>query len=109
MAEISSLDIVRWQNKLMSRYNDGKDTALPERQQSANRNTKPRGALHDPIRTAVRTMKMGSKDAKEMNFWTKRIPQIRRVMMESPMFFVIFRFSTGLGLGRRAAALTRLV
>ena len=48
MAEISSLDIVRWQNELMSpMLTMAKGTAPPtkNRQQSANRNTKPRGAL----------------------------------------------------------------
>ncbi len=36
-------------------------------------------------------MKMGSKDTKEMNFWTKEeYLKFADVMMESPMFFVIF-------------------
>lgn len=40
---------------------------------------------------AVRTMKMGSKDTKEMNFWTKEeYLKFADIMMESPMFFVIF-------------------
>ena len=52
-------------------------------------------------------MKMGSKDTKEMNFWTKEeYLKIADVMMESPMFFVFSRFSTGLGFGKESCWLS---
>lgn len=100
MAEISSLDIVRWQNELMSPdANDGKGynpTYLPTYLRTVNNQLT--AILNHAARfyglnpnPAVRTMKMGSKDTKEMNFWTKEeYLKFADIMMESPMFFVIF-------------------
>lgn len=95
MAEISSLDIVRWQNKLMSPdANDGKGYSptylrTVNNQLTAILNHAARFYGLNP-NPAVRTMKMGSKDTKEMNFWTKEeYLKFADAMMESPMFFVI--------------------
>ena len=96
MAEISSLDIVRWQNELMSPdANDGKGYSptylrTVNNQLTAILNHAARFYGLNP-NPAVRTMKMGSKDTKEMNFWTKEeYLKFADVMMESPMFFVLF-------------------
>ena len=87
---------MRWQNKLMSPdANDGKGYSptylrTVNNQLTAILNHAARFYGLNP-NPAVRTMKMGSKDAKEMNFWTKEeYLKFADVMMESPMFFVIF-------------------
>ena len=96
MAEISSLDIVRWQNELMRPDANGgrgyKPTYLRtvNNQLTAILNHAARfyGLSPNP---AVRTMKMGSRNTKEMSFWTKEeYLKFADVMMENPRLFVAF-------------------
>lgn len=96
MAEISSLDIVQWQNELMSPdANKGKGysptylrTLNNQLTAILNHAARYYGLNPNP---AVRTMKMGSKDTKEMSFWTKEeYLKFSDAMMDSPRLFVIF-------------------
>lgn len=64
-----------------------------------NHATRFYGLNPDPT---VRTIKMGSKSTKEMNFWTKEgYLKFTDVMMESPMLFVIFEILYWTGIRKR--------
>lgn len=96
MSEIQSLDIIRWQNELMSpEANDGKGYTATYLRSLNNQLT---AILNHAARyyglhpnPAVRTSKMGSKDAKELDFWTKEeYLKFSDAIMESPRMFTAF-------------------
>lgn len=96
MSEIQSLDIIRWQNQMMNpAANNGKGYSATylrtlNNQLSAILNHASRYyGLHPNL--AVRTVKMGGKEAKELSFWTKEeYLKFSDALMEKPRFFVIF-------------------
>lgn len=96
MCEIKSLDIVRWQNDLMKpEHNGGKGYSATYLRTLNNQLT---AILNHAARyyglnpnPAVRTVKMGSKEATEMSFWTKEeYLKFSDAMMDRPRDFVIF-------------------
>ena len=96
MGEIQSIDIVRWQNELMKpSQNNGKGFSPTYLRNVNNQLT---AILNHAARyyglspnPAVRTMKMGGKEAKEMMFWTKdEYLRFADVMMDKPRSFLIF-------------------
>lgn len=72
MEDIQSIDIVRWQNKLMDMHRSNGKSYSPTYLRSINNQltailnhaTRYYGLHPNP---AVKTMKMGAKEAKEMN------------------------------------------
>lgn len=96
MCDIKSLDIVRWQNSLMKpELNGGKGysptylrTLNNQLTAILNHAAKYYGLHPNP---AVRTVKMGTKEASEMSFWTKdEYLKFSDAMMDRPRDFVIF-------------------
>ena len=96
MDEIRTIDIVRWQNALMAPdANDGKPYSATylrtlNNQLTAILNHAERyyGLSPNP---AMRTVKMGGKEARTMNFWTKdEYLRFSDATMDEPRAFVIF-------------------
>ena len=96
MDEIRTIDIVRWQNALMAPdANDGKPYSATYLRTLNNQLTailnhaeKYYGLSPNP---AMRTVKMGGKEARTMNFWTKdEYLRFSDATMDDPRAFVIF-------------------
>lgn len=115
MSEIQSIDIVRWQNSLMSlTSNDGKAyspmylrTINNQLTAILNHAARYYGLHPNP---AVRTMKMGGKEAREMTFWTKDgYLKLTDVVMEKPVMFTMFEmlYWTGIRVGELLALTPR--
>lgn len=111
MCDIKSLDIVRWQNELMNpELNDGKGYSATYLRSVNNQLTailnhaaKYYGLHPNP---AVRTVKMGTKEAAEMLFWTKEeYLKFSEAMMDKPRDFVVFEilYWTGIRIGELLA------
>lgn len=96
MSEIQSIDIVRWQNALMSPTRNDGNAYSPTYLRTVNNqltailnHTARYYGLHP--NPAVRTVKMGGKEAKEMTFWTKdKYLKFADVVMEKPAMFAMF-------------------
>ena len=111
MEDIQSIDIVRWQNKLMdARRPNGKSysptylrTINNQLTAILNHASRYYGLHPNP---AVRTMKIGAKEAKEMNFWTKdEYLRFSEAMMDKPRSFLMFEilYWTGVRVGELLA------
>lgn len=111
MSEIQGIDIIRWQNGLMDGGNNhGQGYASTylrtvNNQLSAILNHAARyyGLRPNP---AVRTVKMGGKEASEMRFWTKEeYLRFADEMMERPREFLMFEilYWTGIREGEMLA------
>lgn len=111
MSEIRSIDIVRWQNGLMKPgANDGKSysetylrTVNNQLNAILNHAARYYGLHPNPV---VRTSKMGSKNAKELNFWTKdEYLKFSEELMDKPRIFLAFEilYWTGIREGEMLA------
>lgn len=111
MEDIRSIDIVRWQNKLMQAKRPNGEAYSPtylrtiNNQLTAILNHAARyyGLTPNP---SVRTVKMGAKEAKEMQFWTKEeYLRFSEAMQEKPRSFVMFEilYWTGVRCGELLA------
>lgn len=111
MEDIQSIDIVRWQNKLMDmRQASGKPysptylrTINNQLTAILNHAARYYGLSPNP---AVRTMKIGAKEAKDMGFWTKdEYLRFSEAMLDKPKSFLMFEilYWTGLRVGELLA------
>lgn len=89
--DIRSIDIIRWQNKLMEAKRPNGETYSPtylrtiNNQATAIFNHAARyyGLYPNPV---VKTMKMGAKEVDKMSFWTKdEYLRFSEAMLEKPM------------------------
>lgn len=96
MEDIRSIDIVRWQNKLMEAKRPNGGAYSPTYLRTINNQvtaifnhaTRYYGLYPNP---AVKTMKMGAKEAGEMSFWTKdEYLRFSEAMLEKPMSYLMF-------------------
>jgi len=111
MEDIRSIDIVRWQNKLMELKRPNGEPYSPTYLRSINNQltailnhaSRYYGLHPNP---AVKTMKMGAKEAGEMNFWTKdEYLRFSEAMLEKPKSFIMFEilYWTGVRVGELLA------
>lgn len=96
MEDIRSIDIVRWQNKLMDARRPNGEPYSPTYLRAINNQltavlnhaSRYYGLHPNP---AVRTMKMGAKEAREMSFWTKdEYLRFSEAMLDKPRSFLMF-------------------
>lgn len=111
MCDIESIDIIRWQNELMSTSRKNGKSYSPTYLRSVNNQLtaiinhacRYYGLHPNP---SVKTMKMGAKEAKEMQFWTKdEYLRFAETMMARPPAFIAFEilYWTGLREGELLA------
>lgn len=107
MEDICSIDIIRWQNKLMGLKRPNGEPYSPTYLRSINNQltailnhaSRYYGLHPNP---AVKTMKMGAKEAGEMSFWTKdEYLRFSEAMLEKPKSFLMFEilYWTGVRVG----------
>lgn len=114
LSEITSIDILQWQNDLLSQRDDqGKgysQTFLRTVQNQLNALFNHAYRYYDlPHNPCVKTKKIGKSNTKEMQFWTKdEYLQFAEVMKEKPMSYYAFQilYWTGIRCGE-LLALTR--
>lgn len=96
MEDIRSIDIIRWQNKLMTATRPNGEAYSPTYLRTINNQVtaifnhaaRYYGLYPNP---AVKTMKMGAKEAGEMLFWTKdEYLRFSEAMLEKPMSYLMF-------------------
>lgn len=111
MCDIRPVDIVRWQNSLTGSTRPDGDGFKPtylriiNNQLNAifNHASRYYGLNPNP---AVKTMKIGAREAREMSFWTKEeYLKFSEAMMEKPRSFIMFEilYWTGIRVGELLA------
>lgn len=111
MQDIQSIDIVRWQNKLIDMRRPNGEPYSPTYLRTINNQltailnhaSRYYGLHPNP---AVRTMKIGAKEAREMSFWTKdEYLKFSEAMLDKPRSFLMFEilYWTGVRVGELLA------
>lgn len=111
MEDVRSIDIVRWQNKLMDMKRPNGEPYSPTYLRTINNQVtaifnhaaRYYGLHPNP---AVKTMKIGAKEAGEMSFWTKdEYLRFSEAMMDKPRSFLAFEilYWTGVRVGELLA------
>ena len=111
MEDVRSIDIVRWQNKLMDMKRPNGEPYSPTYLRTINNQVtaifnhaaRYYGLHPNP---AVKTMKIGAKEAGEMSFWTKdEYLRFSEAMMDKPRSFIMFEilYWTGIRVGELLA------
>lgn len=96
MEDIRGIDIIQWQNKLMNNRRPNGEAYSPTYLRAINNQlnaifnhaSRYYGLNPNP---AVKTMKIGAREAREMNFWTKEeYLEFSEAMMDKPRSFKAF-------------------
>ena len=111
MEDIRGIDIIQWQNKLINSRRSNGEAYSPTYLRTINNQlnaifnhaSRYYGLNPNP---AVKTMKIGAREAREMSFWTKEeYLKFSEAMMEKPRSFIMFEilYWTGIRVGELLA------
>lgn len=111
MEDIRGIDIIQWQNKLINSRRSNGEAYSPTYLRTINNQlnaifnhaSRYYGLNPNP---AIKTMKIGAREAREMSFWTKEeYLKFSEAMMEKPRSFIMFEilYWTGIRVGELLA------